>query len=180
MSEQPRIYTVGHSTREIRDFLLILKRAGVRTLADVRRFPFSPRYPQFSTEALASSLSAKHFKYIHIPELGGRRAASKTSTNDYWTNPQFRGYADHMATEEFARGIATLLNQEGPVAVMCAEAVPWRCHRNMLADELVRRGFEVIHLLTETTSEPHRMNEAAREEGDHLVYPKSPQKKLFS
>ena len=165
-----RIYTVGHSTRALEELVALLRASGVARLADIRRYPGSRRYPHFSRDALAAELPRHGIAYVHMPELGGRRAPSKDSPNDALKNAQFRGYADYMATNEFAEAIDKLLEMQGPTAIMCAEAVPWRCHRSFVADELVRRGVEVVHIVGANDRRRHELNPLAAEEGGHLVY----------
>lgn len=165
------IYTIGHSTRSGDEFLSLLQAHEIRTLADVRRFPGSRRNPQFSREALLAATPEIGTAYTHLPALGGRRQTRPDSPNTALRNDSFRGYADHMATAEFMDGISTLLVLEAPVAIMCAEAVPWRCHRNMISDELRRRGIGVVHILSSTSVKQHQISPLARDMGDHLQYP---------
>jgi Uncharacterized conserved protein len=144
-----RIFTIGHSTRPLEEFVGLLNREGVTHLADVRAFPFSRRYPHFNGELLAPELAARGVAYTHFPELGGRRKTRPDSRNTAWRNASFRGYADYMETPRFAAALDTLVGKSelGPTAIMCAEAVPWRCHRTMISDGLTARGIEVIHIL---------------------------------
>src|SRR6476661_10152569 len=137
------VFTVGHSTRSGEEFVQILKTHGVQVLVDVRTYPGSRRYPQFNREALSESLGKAGIEYRHEPRLGGRRAPRADSHNSAWRNAQFRGYADHMETEVFRKGVEDLLELavDARVAVMCAEAVWWRCHRGLLADYLKARGY---------------------------------------
>ena len=165
-----RIYTVGHSTRSLEEFTALLREHGIERLADIRRYPGSRRYPHFSREALAQSLVERNVEYIHVPELGGRRKPADNSPNTALRNQQFRAYADHMATRDFHDAVDRLLTYDGRTAVMCAEAVPWRCHRNLLSDELLRRGCEVLHIIGRGEAKRHEMNPSARVAGDHLVY----------
>lgn len=141
-------FTVGHSTRSFEELLSILTAAGVKAVADVRAYPSSRRHPQFNRGALAESLDAAGLGYRHLPELGGRRRPRADSVNGAWREPAFRGYADHMASEEFATGLHALerLATERPTAVMCAEALWWRCHRRLVSDALTARGWRVEHL----------------------------------
>ncbi len=173
-----RIYTIGHSTRTLEEFIALLREHGVGRLADVRRYPGSRRYPHFSGESMAVSLPQHRIVYEHFDALGGRRRPLKNSPNAAWENEQFRGYADHMATEEFRGAVDELLGGDLATAVMCAEAVPWRCHRNLLADELVRRGIEVIHIVGPGKADAHVLNKMARIENDRVVYPRE-QSKMF-
>jgi len=165
-----RIYTIGHSTRSLDELVHLLAASGVKRLADIRRYPGSRRYPHFSRDALAAALPQHGIAYVHMPELGGRRTPSKDSPNDALKNAQFRGYADYMGTTEFADAIERLLSMDSPTAIMCAEAVPWRCHRSFVADDLVRRGVEVVHIVGPNDRRKHEMNPLATEEQGRLVY----------
>lgn len=173
-----RIYTIGHSTRTLEEFISLLRERGVTRLADIRRYPGSRRYPHFSGESLERTLPEHGIEYHHFEPLGGRRRPAKDSPNAAWENEQFRGYADHMSSEEFQRAADRLIETDAPTAYMCAEAVPWRCHRNLLSDELVRRGLEVIHILSAGKSQPHALSRMARIEGERVVYP-LPQREMF-
>jgi uncharacterized protein (DUF488 family) len=169
----PSFFSVGHSTRTLEEFLSLLMENGIQRLADIRRFPGSKRYPHFSREALAESLRGAGIEYVHVPELGGRREPLPDSPNMAWRNAQFRAYADHMGTDEFRDAVDALVASPKVTAVMCAEAVPWRCHRNILADELVRRGMEVVHILGPSSTRRHVMNPNARILLDgRLIYPR--------
>jgi uncharacterized protein (DUF488 family) len=167
------LYTIGHSTRPLDDLVDLLRAHGVSILADIRTIPHSRHNPQFDQEALRSALSRRRIRYVHLPALGGLRRAQKESPNAGWRNASFRGYADHMLTDDFERGLAELgaLTQEGTVAVMCAEAVPWRCHRLLVADVLTVRGAHVEHITGPGQSHPHRLTPFARAEGTHVTYP---------
>ncbi len=165
------IFTIGHSTRSLEEFVELLHRNEIRRLVDIRRYPGSRRYPHFSSDALAVSLSAEGVTYVHQPDLGGRRKPLPDSPNGAWRNDQFRAYADYMATPEFAGAIDGLLDSELRTAIMCAEAVPWRCHRNLVADELVRRGVVVQHIVRPDSVTVHKMNPMARTVEGHLIYP---------
>jgi uncharacterized protein (DUF488 family) len=151
----------------------LLRSVGVTVLADVRTIPRSRANPQFEGPALARSLAGGGIKYVHLPALGGLRHARKDSPNAAWRNASFRGYADHMQTPEFEEGLCQLraLAHEGPVALMCAEAVPWRCHRSLLADALLARGVVVQHILGPGRTSPHRLTPFARIEGRAVTYP---------
>ena len=167
------IWTIGHSTRKIDIFLSLLEENRIKLVADVRMFPGSKRYPQFGREALAKSLSEVGIGYEHFPELGGRRKAKPDSHNTAWRNESFRGYADYMETDDFRNGIARLVDraeESGPTAIMCAEAVWWRCHRSLISDYLKARGVEVIHILDEKKREPHPFTSAARIVNGQLSY----------
>jgi uncharacterized protein (DUF488 family) len=166
-----RIYTLGHSTRSLEELVALLREHGIKRLADIRRYPGSRRFPHFSREALERSMPEHGVEYVHMPELGGRRKPRGDSPNMALRNEQFRAYADYMATREFAEAIDKLLAFEGRTAIMCAEAVPWRCHRNLVSDDLVRRGVEVIHVIGRNSAQRHEMTADARVEGDHVVYP---------
>lgn len=168
-----RIWTIGHSTRTIDDFISLLKANGIKLLIDVRSLPGSKRYPQFNKEALADSLGKAGIRYEHFPELGGRRKPKADSPNTAWRNESFRGYADYMETEEFHEAVERLLDlatDAGPTAIMCAEAVWWRCHRSLISDYLKARGIEVMHILDANKTEPHPFTSAARIVGGTLSY----------
>ena len=168
-----RIWTIGHSTRKINDFISLLEESGIKLVADVRLLPGSKRYPQFNKEALADSLGKVGIRYEHLPELGGRRKPKPDSPNTGWRNESFRGYADHMETDEFRKGIERLgdfANEAGPTAIMCAEAVWWRCHRGLISDFLKARGIEVTHILDAEKSEPHPFTSAAQMVNAELSY----------
>jgi uncharacterized protein (DUF488 family) len=171
--QPPRIWTIGHSTRKIDIFISLLKENGIKLVADVRMYPGSKRYPQFGREALAKSLSESGIHYEHFPELGGRRKPKPDSKNTAWRNEMFRGYADYMQTEDFRKGIERLLDLAhsiGPIAIMCAEAVWWRCHRSLISDYLKARGIEVLHILDHKKVEPHPFTSAARIVNGELSY----------
>ncbi len=167
------VFTVGHSTRSLDEFVLLLKTYSVVMVVDVRTVPRSRHNPQFNKETLPDSLKVAGIKYIHIPELGGLRRPSPDSINLALENKSFRGYADYMQTKEFAENLLRLvaLIQQNCVALMCAEAVPWRCHRNLLSDALVARHIKVQHILTETSSIIHEITPIALIEGTKLTYP---------
>lgn len=167
-----KIWTVGHSTRSGEEFVRILTAHDVEVLVDVRTFPGSRRYPQFNREALAESLKKAGIEYKHEPRLGGRRTPRPDSHNTAWRNAQFRGYADHMETEDFKNGVRELLElaSRKRVAVMCAEAVWWRCHRSLIADYLKAEGHEVIHIIDEKKTEEHPFTSAARVIDGRLSY----------
>ncbi len=165
-----QIWTVGHSTRKIDDFISLLHENGIKLIADVRMFPGSKRYPQFNKETLAMSLNEQGIRYQHFPELGGRRKSRSDSRNTAWRNESFRGYADYMETEEFRDGISRLLNQPGPTAIMCAEAVWWRCHRSLISDFLKARDVSVLHIVDAGKTQPHPYTSAARIVNGQLCY----------
>ena len=159
-----RIWTIGHSTRTIEEFISALQANGIKLVADVRLLPGSKRYPQFNREELARSLNEGGIGYEHFADLGGRRKARKDSRNTAWRNASFRGYADHMETAEFVSGIARLqemANSHGATAIMCAEAVWWKCHRSLIADYLKADGVAVIHIIDASKAEPHPFTSTA-------------------
>ena len=168
-----RIWTIGHSTRTIDEFASLLKENEINLLADVRAWPGSKRYPHFNKDALAESLSAQGIRYEHFPELGGKRKSKPDSRNTAWRNASFRGYADYMETEQFQKGIERLLDvaaNASPTAIMCAEAVWWRCHRSLVADYLKARGVEVLHVLGSNKVDSHPYTPAARIVNGELSY----------
>ncbi|QRK13321.1 DUF488 domain-containing protein [Archangium violaceum] len=167
------IYTVGHSTRSAEELVELLRAHGIQTLVDIRTVPRSRKNPQFNRDTLPRTLGAEDIRYVHLPRLGGLRRASKDSPNTGWRNASFRGYADYMRTDEFARGLEELreLTPDGPLALMCAEAVRWRCHRSLVADALYARGVEVRHITSRTRSEPHALTPFAVLHGRQVLYP---------
>jgi Uncharacterized conserved protein len=168
-----RIWTIGHSTRTIDEFISLLKANEIKVLADVRSWPGSKRYPHFNKDALTESLTAHGIRYEHFPELGGKRKSKPDSRNTAWRNASFRGYADYMETEQFQNGIVRLLDtasEAGPIAIMCAEAVWWRCHRSLIADYLTARGVEVLHILGPNKVELHPYTSAAQIVNGELSY----------
>jgi uncharacterized protein (DUF488 family) len=168
-----RIWTIGHSTRGIDEFISLLKENLIKLLVDVRAWPGSKRYPQFNKDALAESLNAHGIRYEHFRELGGKRKSKPDSRNTAWRNASFRGYADYMETEQFQKGIERLLHvaaEAGLTAIMCAEAVWWRCHRSLIADYFKARGVEVLHVLGANKVEPHPYTSAARIVNGELSY----------
>jgi uncharacterized protein (DUF488 family) len=168
-----RIWTIGHSTRGMDEFISLLKENQIKLLVDVRAFPGSKRYPQFNKDALAESLTAHGIRYEHFPELGGKRKSRPDSRNTAWRNASFRGYADYMETDQFQKGIERLLDvaaKAGRTAIMCAEAVWWRCHRSLISDHLKAHGMEVLHVLGANKVEPHPYTSAARIVNGELSY----------
>lgn len=167
------VWTIGHSTRSPDELLALLRAHGVTTVADVRRFPGSRRQPQLARERLEPWLRARGIDYEWFPDLGGRRTPREGSPNLGWRVAGFRGYADHMASPEFAAAFARLraLAQARPTALLCAEALWWRCHRRLLADALAASGDEVRHIQTATRAPIHRIAPPARLEGGRLTYP---------
>jgi uncharacterized protein (DUF488 family) len=166
------LYTLGHSTRTLADFTALLRAHGITAIADVRRYPASRRHPHFGRESLQEALAAQGIAYVWMEALGGRRRARPDSPHTAWTNEAFRAYADHMETPEFGRALAELLAlaRTHVTAVMCAEAVPWRCHRQLVADTLVARGHEVRHVLGLDAASPHRLTPFARTDGARIRY----------
>lgn len=171
-----RLWTIGHSTRSHEAFLLLLQSHDIQRLIDIRRYPGSRRFPHFHSAALAKSLPLAGIRYDDMPTLGGRRTARSDSPNDGWKNASFRGYADYMQTAEFDRALDGLMAQgeHARTAIMCAEAVPWRCHRSLVADALVVRGWEVIHLLGGGQIKPHQLTTFAILQDGRLMYPAPP------
>jgi uncharacterized protein (DUF488 family) len=170
----PAVYTIGHSTRSSEELLALLRQADVALVADVRAFPSSRRHPQFNRGALSEWLAAAGIRYEHMPGLGGRRAPVAGSGNGGWQESAFQGYADHMVSEEFRGALAGLegLARACPTAIMCAEAVWWRCHRRLIADALVARGWRVEHLGIGERHAVHELPEfAVVQDGGALAYP---------
>ena len=171
-SSRVLVHTLGHSTRSAADFVALCRTHGIEVVADVRSFPASRRHPHFAREALTDALAEAGVAYRWLPGLGGRRRGRPDSPHVGWRTPGFRAYADHMETAEFRDKLARLeaLARERPTAIMCAEAVPWRCHRQLVSDALVARGVEVRHLLSPDDAAPHRLTPFARVEGTRVVY----------
>jgi uncharacterized protein (DUF488 family) len=167
------VFTVGHSTLPIERFSAVLHAYGIDALADIRTVPRSRHNPQFNAEALAESLAAAGIEYVPMPALGGLRHPRKDSPNMGWRNESFRGYADYMQTEAFQSGIDALIemSRRQRVAIMCAEAVPWRCHRSLVADALTVRGVTAIDILSETKHQEHALTPFARVDGTRITYP---------
>jgi uncharacterized protein (DUF488 family) len=167
------LFTVGHSTRSIEDFVALLKTHGVRRVLDIRTIPRSRHNPQFNREALAQSLRAAKIAYTHLKKLGGLRHAKPDSKNLGWHNASFRGFADYMQTEQFQKGLerAMKLAESKPCALMCAEAVPWRCHRSLVADALFARHVPVYHIVSASAAQPHKLTPFARVRGKKITYP---------
>ena len=167
------IFTVGHSTLPIDQFIALLHAYGIACVADIRTVPRSRHNPQFNGDALADALKAKKIKYLHLPALGGLRHARKDSANTGWRNKSFRGYADYMQTEPFAEGLAELsqMSRQKRTAIMCAEAVPWRCHRSLVADALSVRGIPAVEILSESNYRLHKLTPFAHVEGTDISYP---------
>ena len=170
---QDVIFTLGHSTLPIEAFLALLQAYGIERLVDIRTIPRSRHNPQFNDTALASSLKARHLQYVHLKALGGLRRPRKDSPNTGWRNGGFRGFADYMQTAEFPDALAALIrtSRENRVAIMCAEAVPWRCHRSLVADALMVRGVPVVEILSESSYRMHELTPFAQVEGVRITYP---------
>ena len=167
------IFTLGHSTLPIARFLALLQTYGVERVVDIRTIPRSRHNPQFNSDALAESLQAQQIDYRHMPALGGLRHARKDSPNGGWRNDSFRGYADYMQTTAFQEALETLiaLGHDKRTAIMCAESVPWRCHRSLVADALEVRGAPAVEILSESKWRMHPLTPFARVEGLQITYP---------
>ncbi len=172
-SSHPVVYTVGHSTRTIDAFVELLRAYGIERVVDVRTIPRSRHNPQFNGETLGPSLRNRRIGYMHMKALGGLRHAHAGSPNTGWHNASFRGFADYMQTPEFAAAATRLIELAGRkrIGIMCAEAVPWRCHRSLIGDALVVRGVEVIDLYSPTNAKQHVINPMARVFGTSITYP---------
>jgi uncharacterized protein (DUF488 family) len=167
------IFTVGHSTHALETFIDIITAHGVTLIADVRIWPRSRRYPHFNGDVLAVALQRTGINYVHLPGLGGRRKPHPDSINLAWKNDGFRGYADYMQTPQFEENLARLIELSigQQAAVMCAEAVPWRCHRALIADALIGHGITVMDILSNTKSQEHKLTPFARVKGTQITYP---------
>lgn len=170
--ENKTIFTIGHSTRTIEEFLDLLFSFDIKVLADIRRLPGSRKYPQFDQDALKKSLPENEIEYIYIEDLGGRRKVSPDSKNTTWRNKSFQGYADYMETESFENGVKELekLALEKNTAMMCSEAVWWRCHRSMVSDYLKAKGWEVLHIIAHGKATEHPYTAPARIIGNQVFY----------
>ena len=166
------MFTIGHSTRPIDELLELLNAHGVKRVVDVRTIPRSRRNPQFDIEALPQSLLSAGIADEHAPSLGGLRHSRKDSPNDAWRNASFRGFADYMQTDEFATALDRLIatSQREPTAILCAEALPWRCHRSLISDALTARGEEVEHIIGRGPVQTHRLTPWARVEEGRVTY----------
>jgi uncharacterized protein (DUF488 family) len=171
------VLTIGHSTLTLESFIQLLRAHAVKRVLDVRAVPRSRRNPQFNRETLPVSLSQAKIRYTHLKELGGLRHPRSDSLNTGWRNSSFRAFADYMQTSDFAAGLSELMKFPShlQVALMCAEAVPWHCHRTLIADALLVRGVRVEHILSPTRRQEHRLTPFARAEGTHITYPPEPQ-----
>lgn len=167
------VYTVGHSTRSFEELVDLLRAHGVERLVDVRTIPRSRRNPQFNRDTLGPALRNRRIAYRHMKALGGLRRTSPDSVNAGWRNTSFRGYADYMQTDDFDDALERLIElaEEKATAIMCAEAVPWRCHRSLIADALIVRGYEVRDIMTEKSAKPRKLNPMAKVDGTAITYP---------
>jgi uncharacterized protein (DUF488 family) len=172
-SVTPQIFTIGHSTRPIDEFLSLLKENGVERLVDIRTIPRSRFNPQFNQKSLSESAPQAGIEYIHLDQLGGLRHPRKDSPNKEWKNDGFRGFADYMQTPEFDAAIAKLtdLAQQKITVIMCAEAVPWRCHRSLVSDALFVRGITPTHIMSPGKTQPHALTDFAKVRGQNITYP---------
>jgi uncharacterized protein (DUF488 family) len=181
------VLTIGHSTHPIGDFLALLQSHGVSQVIDIRTIPKSRRNPQFNSDALAASLHEAGIAYVHLKTLGGLRHPNPDTINLAWRNAGFRGYADYMQTPEFAAGLnrAIELAKERPTALMCAEAVPWRCHRSLVSDTLVVRRIRVLEIISAAAPHEHELSSFAHVRGHQITYPaksasQKEQKEMFA
>ncbi len=170
------IFTVGHSTHPIDEFVELLRAHGVAQLVDIRTIAKSRHNPQFGEDQLRESMPANGIAYQRLETLGGLRSTNKSSPNGAWKNTSFRGYADYMQTDAFASGLQDLLAlaQQKSTAIMCAEAVPWRCHRSLVGDALLVRGVEVLDIMTPKSAKPHKLTSFAHVDGITITYPPAP------
>ena len=175
MAKEPSlaIFTIGHSTRTIDEFIDLIKTFDVILIVDVRTVPRSRHNPQFNKETLPNTLKSYSIKYIHMPEIGGLRRPKRDSINLAWKNSSFRGYADYMQTKEFIDNLLKIvaLSRENCIALMCAEALPWRCHRSLISDALVVRHVKVQHIISAISLISHQLSEMAQVEGTKITYP---------
>lgn len=169
------IYTIGHSTRPIDEFIDLLRSHDITQLVDIRTIPKSRHNPQYGQESLQESIEEAGIAYVYLKALGGLRSSSKDSINDAWRNKSFRNYADYMQTDAFAEGVEELIKlaSEKTTAIMCAEAVPWRCHRSLVSDALLARGIESCEIISASSERPHKMTSFAVVDGTTMTYPKS-------
>jgi uncharacterized protein (DUF488 family) len=173
MSKKLTTYTIGHSTHPLDEFIAMLRAHGIQRVIDIRTIPKSRHNPQFNGEELARRLHSARIGYVHLKKLGGLRHARRDSMNTGWRNASFRGFADYMQTPEFEEGLerAIALAEEKPSALMCAEAVPWRCHRSLVGDALLARKIQVMDILSATSAKPHQLTPFARIKDTHVTYP---------
>ena len=176
MKKKKIIFTIGHSTRSTREFIKILRAHSIEALVDIRHYPGSRYCPQFGKARLKRNLERNGIRYVHLVSLGGRRRAMPESEqNRGWRSAQFRGYADYMQTKEFREGLKELLTlaKEFTVAIMCSEAVPWRCHRSMVGDALLINHYSVMDIFTEKSMRPHTLTKFAKVSGKKITYPEA-------
>lgn len=173
MKKTASVFTIGHSTRTIEEFIEILKAYQIEEVVDIRTVPRSRRVPQFNHDTLPERLEKEGIGYIHMKGLGGLRHPAVDSPNTGWRNASFRGFADYMQTEEFEKNIEELLktSKGKRVALMCAEALPWRCHRSLVADALSVRKIDVTHIFSRTSHKPHKLTPFAKVSGRRITYP---------
>ncbi len=173
LAQTASVLTIGHATRPLADFINLLQTFGVEKVADVRTVPRSRFNPQFNKETLPRALAAAGLGYLHLPGLGGLRHPRKDSPNLGWRNASFRGFADYMQTPEFEENLLSLIElaRQEPLVLMCAETVPWRCHRSLIADALTVRGHAVTHIIGQHSTQPHRLTPFARVAGTRITYP---------
>ncbi len=171
-SKDKILYTIGHSTRDIEEFLLMLNNFGIECLVDVRRFPSSKKFPAYNQDSLCQTLKEEGIEYVHSEALGGRRKALKESPNSVWHHPSFRGYADYMETTDFAEAVSELevIATAKATAIMCSEAVFWRCHRSMISDYLKSESYQVLHIMSPTKLTEHPYTAPAHIEDGKLTY----------
>lgn len=169
------VFTIGHSTRLVSEFIEIIKAYGIKRVVDIRTIPRSRHNPQFNKDALSKSLKAVKIGYLYMKGLGGLRHALKDSPNMGWRNASFRGFADYMQTEEFKENIEKLIEaaEKRAIVVMCAEAVPWRCHRSLIGDALLVRGVHVKHIMSASSSRDHALTPWSKVKGKKITYPAS-------
>ena len=173
ISENRAIFTIGHGTRPLENFIQVLRSFAVDLVADVRTVPRSRHNPQYNRDTLPESLAGSGIGYYHAASLGGLRKVRPDSPNTGWRNASFRGFADYMLTPEFEAGLSGLLMTAGgrKTALMCAETLPWRCHRSLIADALLLKGITVLHIFAEGSVKPHAMTAWAKVEGEKITYP---------
>ncbi len=170
---QVTVFTIGHSTRTLSEFIELLRIFGVTMVVDVRSVPRSRHNPQFNKETLPAALKPEGIGYVHMPDIGGLRRPTKDSVNTAWRNNSFRGYADYMQTREFVEQLLHLISlaRQACISIMCAEALPWRCHRSLIADALVVRNVRVQHIVSQCSLIMHQLTEFAHVEGTKITYP---------
>lgn len=171
--KKPSIFTIGHSTRSVDEFIKLLQVYNIKEVVDVRSIPKSRHNPQFNDDILKQSLKSVRIRYKHLKKLGGLRHTTKASINLGWRNTSFRGFADYMATQEFSEGmeVLTKIASLRGTAIMCAEAVPWRCHRSLIADALSKKGWLVLDIMSHTTATKHRLTPFLKIKNGQFIYP---------